>query len=75
MRFPWEIKRAAETVKLTQRKTSHTVAIRLPPHLWELGYGTNTIQEPLGHGDVSITMIYLHVLNRCRTGIVSPMMR
>ena len=67
-----EIKEAAERAQIPKRVTTHTLRHSFATHLLEGGYDIRTVQELMGHRDVSTTMIYTHVLNRGPLGVRSP---
>jgi site-specific recombinase XerC len=66
------MKKAVTQAGIAKKATVHTLRHSFATHLLQAGYDIRTVQDLLGHKDVSTTMIYTHVIKKGPHGVKSP---
>ena len=67
------VKRVMRAAGITKPASCHTFRHSFATHVLESGHDIRTVQELLGHSDVSTTMVYTHVIKRGGRGVKSPL--
>jgi integron integrase len=68
-----QLKKALKKTSITKRVTCHTLRHSFATHLLDANADIRTLQDILGHSDVSTTMIYLHLTDKKGAGAPSPL--